>query len=171
MKSGEAYLRQLKKDLGLRQKDDVETIVTEKLDKVTDPGSLLLALIDAQEEASLVEQVLDKTRGTISLDGLKSSDNEPLMFMVISARPGLASSYLRLLIKAGITQDVTYDGCPTAIYAVAQDIGCDALALLTEVDFTSTIATARGIHNVLHEACIKDLDDTLAWLCKKLDDE
>lgn len=66
---------------------------------------------------------------------------------------------------------MTYDGCPTAIYAVAQDIGCDSLAMLTEVDFTATIATVRGSHNVLHEGCIKELDDTLAWLCEKLSDD
>jgi hypothetical protein len=47
MKSGDAYLRQLKKELGLRQKDDVETIINEKFDKVKDPGSLILALFDA----------------------------------------------------------------------------------------------------------------------------
>ena len=47
MKSGEAYLRQLKKDLGLKQKDDVEIIINDKFEKINDPGSFLLALVDA----------------------------------------------------------------------------------------------------------------------------
>jgi ankyrin repeat protein len=45
------------------------------------------------------------------------------------------------------------------------------LQLLSEVNFAATIDSGKGRHNVLHEACSKDLDLTLGWLIKRLTDE
>jgi len=84
------------------------------------------------------------------------------MFLALSAHH--AQSYVKTLIKHGVKQDVECDGCPTAVYAVSQDVGIEVLELLTEVDFTASLEVGRGQHNVLHEACAKDLDHTLSWL-------
>jgi len=58
MKSGEAHIRQLKKDLGLRLKEDIETIISEHIDKVPHLDKLLISLLETQQEADLVDRVL-----------------------------------------------------------------------------------------------------------------
>jgi hypothetical protein len=60
-KRGDAYLRLLKRELGLKAKDEVSEIINSKFEQVKDPGKLLVALFEVQEEPDIVEQMLIKS--------------------------------------------------------------------------------------------------------------